>query len=86
MILETILVALLSVENLSNFELEKYYWDCDTTYMKQELNGQDFNSCLSITEMFIFKIFNNDKDLFMQYWYKNHNTEWNKRGYIDKTV
>ncbi len=84
MLIEIALTVALSVETLSNAELEKYYWDCDTAFMKGEMGGQDMHSCLAITERFQEQVFDNDKSLFMQYWNKNKNREWEHRGYVSK--
>ena len=80
MLLETILVAVLTVDTLSTQQLETYYWDCDTAYMQGTLGGQDLNSCLSITEEFQQRRFNNDRTKFMQYWNERKQLEWEKRG------
>ena len=47
-----LLLTALSVSDMSNTDLEKYYWDCDTSFMQGSLGGQDMNSCLQITEQF----------------------------------
>jgi len=45
--LETLVLAVaLNAAELPYRELEKYYWDCDTAFMKNELGGQDMWSCL----------------------------------------
>lgn len=84
MLLTIALTVALSVETLSNLELEKYYWDCDTAFMKGEMGGQDMNSCLTVTEEFQSRIFNNDKKAFILYWNKNKNQEWGRRGFVLK--
>jgi hypothetical protein len=75
------LLTALSVSNISDADLENYYWDCDTAYMKGSLGGQDMNSCLKITEQFQKQMFNDDKDAFMQYWNDNKNQQWESRGF-----
>jgi hypothetical protein len=75
----------LSVEQLTIPELEKYYWDCDTLFMKEEL-GADVLSCLAITDQFILKKFNNDRDKFLEYWKQNKHKQWRRRGYVQKQV
>jgi hypothetical protein len=84
MILEIAFILALSVDTLTDKELEKYYWDCDTAFMKGEMGGQDMNSCLAITERFQEQMFNNDKNSFTKYWNKNKNREWERRGFISK--
>ena len=84
MLLEIALAVALSVETLSVAELEKYYWDCDTAFMKGEMGGQDMNSCLAVTEQFQAQVFNNDKTAFTRYWNKNKNREWERRGFVSK--
>lgn len=84
MLLEMALTVALSVETLSTAELEKYYWDCDTAFMKGEMGGQDMNSCLAVTEQFQAQVFNNDKKAFTLYWNKNKNREWERRGFVSK--
>lgn len=79
----TVALALaLSVETLSPKELEKYYWDCDTAFMKGEMGGQDLNSCLAVTEEFQTRMFKNNKPAFQLYWNKNKQREWERRGFI----
>lgn len=77
-----LLLTALSVSDMSNTDLEKYYWDCDTSFMQGSLGGQDMNSCLQITEQFQKLMFNSDRDAFMDYWNRNKNTQWERRGYI----
>jgi hypothetical protein len=75
----------LSAGDLSIPELEKYYWDCDTLFMKDEM-GPDVMSCLAITDAFIEKKFKNDQKKFKEYWNRSKIQEWRKRGYIHKQV
>lgn len=80
--MKSIILALsiaLNPESLSYSELEEYYWDCDTMFMKEELSPQDMWSCLSITDEFQkhFK----SKQSFRKYWNMNKVKEWKKRGY-----
>jgi hypothetical protein len=84
MLLETAFVLALSVEGLSAKELEKYYWDCDTAFMRGDMGGQDMNSCLAVTDEFQARVFNNDKSAFILYWNKNKNREWERRGFVSK--
>lgn len=84
MLAEFVLVAALSVDSLSIKELESYYWDCDTAFMKGEMGGQDLNSCLAVTEEFQARVFDNDKALFMQYWRRYNLPEWYKRGFTPR--
>ena len=76
------LLTALSVSNMSDADLETYYWDCDTAYMKGTLGGQDMNSCLKITEQFQLVKFQNDRDAFLQYWNENKHKQWEHRGYF----
>lgn len=73
------LAAAIQVETLTFQELETYYWDCDTAFMKGEMGGQDLNSCLTITEEFQkhFK----DRTVFNQYWNAQKRSQWARRGY-----
>ena len=73
-----------SVASMTPAQLESYYWDCDTAFMKQQLSGQDLNSCLSITQQFLETVFENNKDKFWLYWDNTRQTEWVKRGYWPK--
>jgi len=77
-----LLLTALSVSDISNTDLEKYYWDCDTSFMQGNLGGQDMNSCLQITEQFQKLMFNSDRDAFMDYWNRNKNKQWERRGYF----
>jgi len=81
-----VFTLVLSVDQLSIPQLEKYYWDCDTLFMKQELGGQDILSCLAVTDQFILKKFKNKREKFREYWNKNKYHEWETRGYIPPSV
>lgn len=74
-----VFVVSLAASSLSFTELEKYYWDCDTMFMKGELGGQDTMSCLAITEEFQKYFF--DKFVFSQYWNAQKKQQWALRGY-----
>ena len=84
MLLEIALTVALSVETLSNAELEKYYWDCDTAFMKGEMGGQDMNSCLAVTEELQSRLFSNDRKAFMSWWRTYNLPEWYKRGFVPR--
>lgn len=73
-----------SVASMTPAQLESYYWDCDTAFMKNQLSGQDLNSCLSITDRFIETVFLNNRTQFMTYWDRNHNQQWAQRGFVQK--
>jgi hypothetical protein len=73
------LAVALNPADLPYAELEKFYWDCDTMFMKGELGGQDTWSCLSITEEFQ-KHFGS-RDDFMIYWHDRRRQQWSDRGY-----
>ena len=82
MLLETITVAVLSVTSIDTQTLERYYWDCDTAYMQEQLSGQDVNTCLSVTEELKTRLSLRGIE-FMNYWHKHKTGEWLKRGYKD---
>ena len=84
MLAATILVAALTVDTLTTQELEQYYWDCDTAFMKGEMGGQDLNSCLAVTEELQTRQFDNDRTRFMQWWSTNTLQEWYERGFTPK--
>ena len=86
MLLETmvILVAVNTVQDLKTNELEKYYWDCDTMFMKDELGGQDMLTCLEITEEFKQRSFDGDHQRFMQYWRRENLQQWYTRGFTPR--
>lgn len=78
--IKTLLLAIvLNASELAYSDLEKFYWDCDTLFMKGELGGQDTWSCLAVTEEFQ-KHFSNRED-FMLYWHEHKMKEWTDRGY-----
>lgn len=74
-----ILAVALNASELSYQELEKYYWDCDTAFMKGELGGQDMWSCLSVTEQFQTQF--DSRDDFLIYWHENKFQQWENRGF-----
>jgi len=74
------------INNLSTKDLERYYWDCDTMFMKQELSGADLHSCLAITTELQSRLFKNNSLRFKQYWDQNKLQEWSKRGYTPKNL
>jgi hypothetical protein len=82
MLSAVLLLTALSVSDIPHTDLEKYYWDCDTSFMQGSLGGQDMNSCLQITEQFQKLIFNSDRDAFMDYWNRNKHKQWERRGYF----
>lgn len=86
MLIETILltVALNSPKDLSSGELVRYYWDCDTSFMKGELNPNDVFGCLAITDELQQRVWKGDKEKFLQWWNARKHKEWAKRGYIHK--
>jgi len=79
-------ILALNVDQLPLATLEKYYWDCDTIFMKGEMGGQDIMSCLAITDQFILKKFKNNKKKFKQYWETNKYREWESRGFVPEQV
>lgn len=86
MVNSIIVAAALTLNLVSDQRLEEWYWDCDTAYMQQQLSGQDFNSCLSVTEELQRRLFNNDKSLFWQWWELNRRHQWLNRGYSERAV
>lgn len=81
-----VLSLALAVEELPVAALEKYYWDCDTLFMKGEMGGQDVLSCLAITDQFVLQKFKNDNKKFREYWNSHKHQEWRKRGFVPKQV
>lgn len=79
MLYSMVLVAGIAASSLSFEQLEEYYWDCDTMFMKGELGGQDTWSCLAITDEFQKHFW--DKFVFSQYWNAQKKQQWAKRGY-----
>lgn len=77
-----VLATALNAAKLPYRELEKYYWDCDTMFMKGEMGGQDMWSCLSITDEFQKKF--KTKEDFMIYWHEHRLRQWGSRGYYPK--
>ena len=86
MILHALLltVALSSPEDLTTKELIKYYWDCDASFMKEELHPNDIFGCIAITDELKEREFHGDHSEFLSWWRKNRHREWRKRGYIHK--
>ena len=74
------------LSGLPTKDLERYYWDCDTMFMKQELSGADLPSCLAVTDELQSRLFKNDYQRFKQYWEQNRLREWQRRGYTAKRV
>lgn len=74
-----LLTVALNAADLNFEQLESYYWDCDTAFMKGELGGQDMWSCLAVTEE--FQTYFADREAFMQYWEEHRRIEWDRRGY-----
>lgn len=72
------------LKTLPTPELERYYWDCDTMFMRQELSGADLPACLAITDELQSRLFKNDTARFKQYWNQNRLREWQRRGYTAK--
>lgn len=79
MLVEMTLVALVSVHTMTTEELERYYWDCDTLYMQQQMSGEDLARCLSITYALQDRF--PTMSAFREWWEKNRQSEWQKRGY-----
>lgn len=84
--LETVIlvVALNTPQDLSSSELVRYYWDCDTNFMKGELHPNDVLGCIAITEELKQRVWNGDHSQFIQWWRQRRHKEWAKRGYIHK--
>ena len=77
-----VITVALSLNLVDNDTLTQWYWDCDTQYMQQQLSGQDLNTCLSVTEELQRRLFDNDRQLFWQWWEQNHRNQWRNRGYL----
>ncbi len=86
MLLGAIVVALTvgTAQDLSSGELVRYYWDCDTQFMKGELSGQDLLPCMAITEELKQRVWQGDHERFMQWWRERNLTEWYKRGFTPR--
>lgn len=84
MLTTILLAAALTVNQLTDQELNSYYWDCDTAFMKGELGGQDLNTCLAVTEELQTRWFDNDKSKFMTWWRTYNLPEWYKRGFTPR--
>ena len=69
----------LALHDLPRDVIESFYWDCDTMFMKGELGGDDMWTCIQITDEFQ-KTFRT-KDDFKQYWLKEKQGQWRRRGY-----
>ena len=82
MVNSLIVTVALSLNLVDNHTLTQWYWDCDTQYMQQQLSGQDMNTCLSVTEELQRRLFDNDRQLFWQWWEQNHRNQWRNRGYL----
>ena len=78
--LALLLPVVMSVTNIDFPQLEKYYWVCDTKYMLQTMSGQDYNSCVAITDE--FQKYFVSRDEFISYWNSNNTKQWASRGYI----
>lgn len=72
----------LDINSLSYIEIEKYYWDCDTAFMKGEMAGDQMFGCMEITDTFKEQYFNSDSIKFKFYWNSTKEVEWAKRDYI----
>ena len=77
-----VITVALSLNLVDNDTLTQWYWDCDTQYMQQQLSGQDLNTCLAVTEELQRRLFDNDRQLFWQWWEQNHRNQWRNRGYL----
>jgi len=82
MLLSITLALVLNAAKLPYRELEKYYWDCDTLFMRGNMSGQDLQSCLSITDEFQKKF--KTKEDFMIYWHEHRLHQWGSRGYYPR--
>lgn len=77
-----VLAVALNAADLSYQDLEKYYWDCDTMFMKGQLGGQDTWSCLAVTDQFQKNFATRDD--FMIYWHEHRMQQWESRGYYPR--
>jgi hypothetical protein len=81
-----LITAALTLNIVDDATLTRWYWDCDTAYMQQQLSGQDLNTCLSVTTELQQRLFHNNRDDFMQWWEQNHRDQWYNRGHGKGTV
>jgi len=79
MLTTLVLAVALNAAELPYQDLERYYWDCDTMFMKGELGGQDTWSCLAVTDEFQKHFATRDD--FMIYWHEHRMQQWESRGY-----
>jgi len=79
MLTTLVLAVALNAAELPYQDLERYYWDCDTMFMKGELGGQDTWSCLAVTDEFQKHFATRDD--FMIYWHERRMQQWESRGY-----
>jgi hypothetical protein len=86
MLNSVIITVALTLNLVDDSTLTKWYWDCDTDYMRQQLSGQDLNTCLSVTNELQRRLFNNDRDRFFKWWEEQHRDQWYNRGYGKGTV
>jgi hypothetical protein len=81
MILEFLIATQLQVSPVPKYDLEQLYWDCDTAYMKGQLEPKDVMRCLDISDLFVEEHFKGDMNLYKEYWEKNKKSQWTRRGY-----
>ena len=81
MLLILLITAQLQVQPVPKYDLEQLYWDCDTAYMKGQLEPKDVMRCLDISDLFVEERFQNNMDLYKQYWEQNKKSQWARRGY-----
>lgn len=81
MILEFLVAVQLQALPIPKYDLEQLYWDCDTAYMKGQLEPKDVMRCLHISDLFVEERFNNDMTKYKDYWEENKKSQWAKRGY-----
>lgn len=79
MLKSLMLAVALSASDIAYPELERFYWDCDTLFMKGQLGGQDTWSCLAITEEFQRHFLSRED--FMIYWHQQRLQQWADRHY-----
>ena len=77
-----VLSVTLNLSELSFDALESLYWDCDASFMKGEMGGNDMLTCLTITDEFQKHFW--DKFVFSQYWNAQKRKQWAIRGYKPK--
>ncbi len=81
MLLTLLITAQLQTQPIPKYDLEQLYWDCDTAYMKGQLEPKDVMRCLDISDLFVEERFKGDMIKYKDYWEANKKVQWARRGY-----